>query len=40
MEELFIKFEQIRSKEGGEKGRGGGGDGGFTNMFTLTKEPS
>ena len=24
MEELFIKFEQIRSKEGGEKGRGGG----------------
>ena len=38
MEELFIKFEQIRSKEGGEKGRGG--DGGFTNMFTLTKEPS
>ena len=39
MEELFIKFEQIRSKEGGEKGRGGG-DGGFTNMFTLTKEPS
>ena len=38
MEELFIKFEQIRSKEGGEGGRGG--DGGFTNMFTLTKEPS
>ena len=38
MEELFIKFEQIRSKEGGEGGRGG--DGGFTTMFTLTKEPS
>ena len=39
MEELFIKFEQIRSKVGDEGG-GGGGDGGFTNMFTLTKEPS
>ena len=38
MEELFIKFEQIRSKVGDEGG--GGGDGGFTNMFTLTKEPS
>ena len=38
MEELFIKFEQIRSKEGGEGGRGW--DGGFTTMFTLTKEPS